>query len=254
MAAFVENARQHEEAAGGDSVRQHDEDGPVQTSRSETEDSKDDESEMADRRIGDQLFHVRLHQRDQRAIDNADQRQHHNPGRVEVRLFRKKANIETQQAVGAHLQQNAGEQHRSGGGRFHVRVGQPGVKREDWDLHRKGYEEAKKEPKRGRFETAYAAAANCVLDDDKIETAGFRIQPQNRRQHKHRANEREQEILHRGVDLASVAVHADQKRHRNQRRFPEEIEQEQIQRSEDANQPRLQQQQQNEEFFHPLLN
>src|SRR5580658_875959 len=129
MAAFVENARQHEEAAGGDSVRQHDEDGPVQTSRSETEDSKDDESEMADRRIGDQLFHVRLHQRDQRAIDNADQRQHHNPGRVAVRLFRKKANIETQQAVGAHLQQNAGEQHRSGGGRFHVRVGQPGVKK-----------------------------------------------------------------------------------------------------------------------------
>ena len=93
MAAFIENACQHEESAGGDSVRQHDEDGAIQSGRGEAEDSKHDESEVTDRRIGDQLLHVRLHQRDQRAIDDANQRQNHDPGGIAVRLLREKSEL-----------------------------------------------------------------------------------------------------------------------------------------------------------------
>ena len=234
-------------------MRQHDEDGPIQPGRGETEDSDDDEAEVTDRRIGDQLLHIRLHQRDQRAVDDADQRQNHDPRRVAVSLIGEQADIEAQQAVGAHLQQNARQQHRSGGGCLHVRVGQPGVKREERDLDRKGDEEAEEEPQRGVFETGHAAAANRVLNHGEIETAGLGVEPKNCRQHEHRADDGKQEILHRGVDPPSVAVHADQQRHRNQRRFPEEVEQEQIERGENADQGRFQDQQQDEEFLDPLV-
>ncbi len=152
----------------------------------------------------------------------------HDPGRVAVRLLREEADVETQQTVGTHLQKDACQQDRSGGRGFDVGVGQPGVKRDDWNLDRKGDEEAEEEPQRGGFEAGNLSGANSVLNGDKIEGAGFRVEPQNRCQHEHRADEGEEEILHGGVDFASVAVHADQERHRNQRRFPEKIEQEQI--------------------------
>ena len=51
-----------------------------------------------------------------------------------------------------------------------------------------------------------------------------------------------------------MAENADQQRHGNQRGFPEEIEEEQIQRSEHADQRRFQNQQQDEKFLHPLVN
>ena len=63
-----------------------------------------------------------------------------------MRLIRKKADIEAQQAIGTHLQQHAGQQHRSRGWGLDVRIRQPGVKREEWNLDRKGDEEAKKQP------------------------------------------------------------------------------------------------------------
>ena len=115
-----------------------------------------------------------------------------------------------------------------------------------------------KKPRKSHSEAAskswHASAANRVLNHDKIEAAGLGIQPHNRRQHEHRADHGEQEKLHRGINLASVAVHADQQRHRDQRRFPEEVEQEQVERGENADQRRLQHQQQDEEFLHPLVN
>ena len=50
-----------------------------------------------------------------------------------------------------------------------------------------------------------------------------------------------------------MAVHANQQRHRNQRGFPEEIEEEQIERNKYADQGCFQDQQQDEEFLDPLV-
>ena len=50
-----------------------------------------------------------------------------------------------------------------------------------------------------------------------------------------------------------MAIHADQQSHRDQRPFPEEVEQEQVQRGENADQGRLKQQQQNEKFLYALM-
>src|SRR5258708_6701240 len=128
------------------------------------------------------------------------------------------------------------------------------MKREEWNLDGKCDEETEKEPQRGRFKTWHASVANRTLNNREIEAASFGVEPENRSQHEHRGDHRKQEILHRGVDPASMAVHANQQRHRDQRRFPEEIEQEQVERGENADQGRLQDQQQYKEFLDPLMN
>ena len=92
----------------------------------------------------------------------------------------------------------------------------------------------------------------AALDGDEIEAAGVRVQPDDGGQHEHRRDHGVQEELHRSIDLAAVPVHADQQRHRDQRGFPEEVEEEQIERDEDADHRGLEHQQQDEEFLHPV--
>ena len=53
---------------------------------------------------------------------------------------------EAQEAVRPHLQQDAGQHHRAGGGRLGVRVGQPGVEREHRHLHGEADEEGPEDP------------------------------------------------------------------------------------------------------------
>ena len=55
---------------------------------------------------------------------------------------------EAQEAVGAELEQDAGQDHRAGGRRLGVGVGQPGVEREQRHLDREGDGEAEEEPAR----------------------------------------------------------------------------------------------------------
>ena len=88
---------------------------------------------------------------------------------------------------------------------------------------------------------------------DEIEAAGVRVEPDDGRQHEDRGDHRVQEELHGRVDLASVPIHADEQRHRDQRGFPEEVEEEEVERHEDADHRRLQHQHQDEEFLHRSL-
>ena len=53
---------------------------------------------------------------------------------------------EAHEAVGAHLQQDGGEDDRAGGRRLDVRVGQPGVEREHRHLDGEAEEEAEEDP------------------------------------------------------------------------------------------------------------
>ncbi len=52
---------------------------------------------------------------------------------------------DAEESVGAHFQHDRGQHDGSGGGRFDVRVGQPGVEREQGDLDREGDEEGQEE-------------------------------------------------------------------------------------------------------------
>ena len=82
---------------------QHHEHRAVQSCLGEAENSKDNEAEVTDGRIRDQLLHIRLHHSDQRAIDNPNQREHHNPRSICSGLFREQAEIEAQHSIRAHL-------------------------------------------------------------------------------------------------------------------------------------------------------
>ena len=59
------------------------------------------------------------------------------------------------------LQQDAGQDHRPGRRRLGVRVGQPGVQREQRHLHRERDEEREEQPPRGLGASAAATAVSC---------------------------------------------------------------------------------------------
>ena len=99
------------------------------------------EAEVRHRRVGDQLLGVVLHVGHERAVDDADHRQDAMTGAAASRGQREHRHGEAQEAVGAELQQHAGQDHRAAGGRLDVRVGQPGVQREERHLDGEGQRE-----------------------------------------------------------------------------------------------------------------
>jgi hypothetical protein len=52
--------------------------------------------------------------------------------------FGEQLEVIADQAVATHLEQHRGQDHRAGGGRFDVRIRQPGVEGEDRHFDRKG--------------------------------------------------------------------------------------------------------------------
>ena len=142
------------------------------------------------------------------------------------RLLRKQSKIEAQHAVCAHLQQDTSQQHRASSRRFHVRIWQPGVNREQWDLDGERDKESQEEPGRSAREIFHLAIADRILDGHEIKAAYFDIEPQNRCQHEDRRDHRVQEKLYCRINPASVTINADEQRHRDQRGFPKEIKQE----------------------------
>ena len=171
-------------------------------------------------------------------------------GALLLRLVREQADAEAQQAVSSHLQQHTSQQDGTCRRRFHVRVRQPGVEREERDLHRERNEESEEQPLGGGGEACDLAALNRIADGDEVEAAGMRVEPDDRGQHEDRRDHGVQEELDRGVNAPAMPPDADDQRHRNQRGFPEEVEEEQVERDEDANHRRLENQHQDEELFH----
>ena len=146
MPPIRQHADDEEEPAGADAVVQHLIDGALHALRVHRGDAEHDEPEMADARIRDELLHVGLHHRDQRAVDDADDREDGEIRREERGGERKERKRESHAAVRAHLQQHAGQNHRAGGRRLDVRVGQPGVEREQRHLDRERERERQEEP------------------------------------------------------------------------------------------------------------
>ena len=141
VAAVVEHADRQEERAGGNAVIEHLVDRALNRNGAERENAEDDEAQVADRGVSDQALQVGLHHGDQRAVDDADDRENGDQRSHAVRRVREQRQAEAQDAVGADLQHHAREDHGAGRGRFGVRVRQPGVQREERHLDREGQEE-----------------------------------------------------------------------------------------------------------------
>ena len=78
------------------------------------------------------------------------------------------------------------------------------------------------------------------------------VEGQDAEQHQHRADQGVKEELDRRVELPRPAPDADQEVHRDQHHFPEDVEQEEVERHEDADHAGLQQQQQDVVFLLPV--
>ena len=84
--------------------------------------SQGDESHMRNRRIGDEFFHVLLHQRNQGDVDHGNQRQrNHQPGQFMAGV-RGDRQAEADKAVTAHFQHDGSQDNRAAGGRLHMGI------------------------------------------------------------------------------------------------------------------------------------
>src|SRR5581483_9166773 len=137
----------------------------------------------------------------------------------------------------SHLEENRGEDDRTGGRRFDVSIGQPRVEGEHRHLDRESEEETEEEPElqRGRDQMSDLVElqhAECcriaeAMDVEEWDAVGIEeVEPEDREQHEHRSGERVEEELDRGVELSRPAPDADDEVHRHEHDFPEEIEEE----------------------------
>ena len=79
------------------------------------------------------------------------------------------------------------------------------------------------------------------------------VERQDAQQHQHRSGQRIEEELDGRVQLSRAAPDADDEVHRHQHQFPEDVEQEEIERNEHADHARLQQQEHGVVFLDAVL-
>ena len=167
-----------------------------------------------------------MYQRDEADVDHGYQRQRDDkPGEVMARIGQDRQD-EAHEAVRSDLQRDGGEDDRAAGRRFDVRVGQPGVHRPHRHLDRERDEECGEQP----FLRLERQRQLIPLEDREAAADGVQID--QRDQHQHRAQERVEKELERGVDAVRAAPDADDEVHRDQLRFEEDVEQHGVERGE----------------------
>ena len=256
----VEHADQQEQGARAQPVVHHLEGRAGDPLRVQREDAEHDEAQVRHRRIGDERLEILLHQRDHRAVQDADERQRRDPRHEGVGRGREERQAEAHEAVGAHLQEHRGQDHRAAGGRRHVRIGQPGVEREERHLDGEGQGERREEP------DLQVRRQLHPLQLQQVEGVRLRleIEHQDGDEHQRAAEHGVDEELDRRVDpplhdpaaevvgAVRIAPAADQEIHRDQRQLPEDEEEYQVERHEDADHPRFEQQHQGQVRAQPL--
>ena len=169
--------------------------------------------------------------------------------------LRKQGNRETHQPIQSHLQQNAGQDHRTRRRSLGVSVRQPSMEREHGDLDGEGNEESPEQPdlhleRNDRYVHEVFEREACepeLLDVLEVER-------QDGQQHQHRAGQRVEEELDGRVETPRAAPNADDEIHRHQHDLPENIEEKQVNREEHAQHACLQQQEHGVILFDAVLN
>ncbi len=214
----------------------------------EREDAHGHKAHMGDRRIGDQLLHILLRERDQRGVDDRDDGEREDEGREHIGSAGEHRQREAQEAVTAHLQQDARQDHRARRRGLDVGIGQPGVDRPHRHLHRERGEEGEPQPALHRDGEMGGAQQHVDIGGARIE-----IHPEDGEQHQHRAEQGVEEELHAGVNAPLATPHADDEIHRDQAAFEEDVEQHKVERTEHADHQRLEDQERDHVLAHPLL-
>ena len=222
----------------------------------EGEDAERDKSHVADGAIRDQFLQVGLHDRHECAVDDGDHREDDHERRKELCAIGEERNRKANEAVAAKLQQHASQDHRACSWGLHVRVWEPGVEREHRHLDGEGEREGGKSedlkrwvgdraPQRQQVERPCPRAGGGLVAEGGGE---------DRHEHQERADERIEDELDRRVDAVGPTPDADDQIHRHEHDLPEDVEEEEVERQEDAEHPGLEDKEADEVFLHAGLN
>ena len=107
------------------------------------EHTQGDETHVRDRRVGDQLLHVCLHQRHEPDVHNGDQGQGDDQPVQGCCRIGRDGQAEAHETVAADLQHDGRQDHGTAGGRLHVRIRQPGMHRPHGNLDGEGRQEGR---------------------------------------------------------------------------------------------------------------
>src|SRR5207302_10255048 len=177
-----------------------------------------------------------------------------------MRGIREERQVEAEEAVGAKLRDQTREDDDDRNRRRRVGGRQPGVQRKNRHLDGEGQGEPDKEELRD----ADASQAAREMPDPghgmlhhqrPIETQPARLRevdPRNAEdgdQHREAADDGVDQEFEGGVDAAALAPDADQEVERNQHRLPEDIEEDEVERQENAGGGGFQDQKQEDEFL-----
>ena len=217
-------------------MAQHVVDRPLEADRVEGDESQDREAHVADRGVRDELLDVGLDPADEGGVDDADHREdadRRSPFDDRQRDHRQDEDVE---AVEAELQDDRGEVHRARSGGLVVGQGQPGVQREERDLHREAGEEGQQDPALfGRRERR--GERGEVGDRERPFAVLFGVLPGHvgqGQQHEQRADEGVDEELERCLASFRPPVDREHEEARHQRGFEEGVERDRVTGDEDA--------------------
>ena len=131
VAAFVDPAHQDEQGGDDQTVIDHLDDAAGESLAVEGERPEGDESDLGQRRIGEETLQVALGAGDKGAIGDADHGQRQQDRRQGPARLRKEVEVEPDDPVGAELGHDRHEQDGPGGRSLGVGVRGPGVEGED---------------------------------------------------------------------------------------------------------------------------
>ena len=145
MEPIVEHPHQEEQRPRREPVVHHLDDAPRHPLKGSGEDPQDHEPEVRHAGVGHQALEIALDKGHHGAVDDPDDRQRQDELPEVVGGLGEQDQVEADQPVGPDLQEDAGQDDRPRRRRLGMGVGEPGVEREQRDLHGERHEERQEE-------------------------------------------------------------------------------------------------------------
>ena len=214
---------------------------------------KHHEAEVGDRRVRDELLDVGLCEGDQRAVHDADDGEDAEIRRDHARGPREHREREAQQAIAAELEHDGREDDGARSRRLDVGIGQPGVERKQRDLDAEGERKGEEAEELRSVRQDHLAQRLVVERPHAGERVVLHVEVKNRDDHEQRADHRVDDELDGRVETTLTAPDPDDEVHRDEHHFPEDVEEEQVERGEGADHAGLEDEQRDDELAHLLV-
>ena len=263
MHPVIDDADAQEQRGRDKAVADHLKDCTVQALLVEGKDPHRDKAHVGHGGIGDQLFHILLHQCHERGVDDRNRRHPQHQWRQHVRAHREHRYRETQEAVAAHLKQDRRKHDRPRGRCLNVRIWQPRVDRPHRHFNRKTGKERQEhhglqsadhsDPRNREGVGREGMRQKTDFAASDARRARIRIHHHHRHQHQDRPEEGVEEELERCINTVRPAPDANNQEHRDQTCLEEQVEEHEIQRHEHAQHQRLEKQEGDHVFLDPRL-